>query len=145
MPRVPLTHIDVELTKGNQVIIFLTATWLIILGILGIAPLPTIPINDKALHFFGVRFPYIAHGRRRLMGRWDLRLFWFTLLLKYLSMSVSPHHLREPLVRRLTNRGPARRVWYIRRAPLILTLVMSFFFGSIISEFIQGMLPVSPL
>ena len=56
MPSVPLTHINVELTKGNQVIIFLTATWLIILGILGMAPLPTIPINDKALHFFGVRF-----------------------------------------------------------------------------------------
>lgn len=46
---------------------------------------------------------------------------------------------------KLTNRGPARRVWYIRKAPLILTLVMSFFFGSIISEFIQGMLPVSLL
>ena len=55
MPNVPLTRVDVELTKGNQVIIFLTATWLIILGILGMAPLPTIPINDKALHFFGVR------------------------------------------------------------------------------------------
>jgi hypothetical protein len=60
MPRVPLTHIDVELTKGNQVIIFLTASWLILLGILGMAPLPTIPINDKALHFFGVRFIYCA-------------------------------------------------------------------------------------
>jgi hypothetical protein len=51
-----MMQVDVELTKGNQVIIFLTATWLIILGILGMAPLPTIPINDKALHFFGVRF-----------------------------------------------------------------------------------------
>ena len=68
MPNVPLTHIDVELTKGNQVIIFLTATWLIILGILGMAPLPTIPINDKALHFFGVSFTFIAHGRKRADG-----------------------------------------------------------------------------
>jgi hypothetical protein len=33
---------------------------LILLGILGMAPLPTIPINDKALHFFGVRFIYCA-------------------------------------------------------------------------------------
>jgi hypothetical protein len=44
-----------ELTKGLKVIIFLTGAWLILLGILGMAPLPTIPINDKALHFFGVR------------------------------------------------------------------------------------------
>lgn len=43
------------------------------------------------------------------------------------------------------SRGPARRVWYIRRAPLILTLVASFFFGSIVSEFVQGMLPVRAL
>jgi hypothetical protein len=42
------------LTKGLQVVIFLTGAWLILLGILGMAPLPTIPINDKALHFFGV-------------------------------------------------------------------------------------------
>jgi len=39
--------------------------------------------------------------------------------------------------------GRARRVWYIRRAPLLLTLVTSFFFGGIISELVQSALPVS--
>jgi hypothetical protein len=43
--------------------IFLTGAWLILLGILGMAPLPTIPINDKALHFFGVRL-LTTHGLR---------------------------------------------------------------------------------
>jgi hypothetical protein len=52
-PYLYLTHLR-KLTKGLQVIIFLTGAWLILLGILGMAPLPTIPINDKALHFFGV-------------------------------------------------------------------------------------------
>lgn len=53
-----------------------------------------------------------------------------------------PHPLngeRQPL----THRGPHRRVWYIRRAPLILTLVLAFLFGGIVSEFVQAMLPVS--
>lgn len=35
--------------------IFVTAAWLILLGILGMAPLPELPVNDKALHFVGVR------------------------------------------------------------------------------------------
>jgi hypothetical protein len=43
--------------------IFLTGAWLILLGILGMAPLPTIPINDKALHFFGVRLMNNARSR----------------------------------------------------------------------------------
>lgn len=64
------------LTKGLKVIIFLTGAWLILLGILGMAPLPTIPINDKALHFFGVCPCHSASGRWQLMGRWDLRLSW---------------------------------------------------------------------
>jgi hypothetical protein len=64
MPLCHMMQVDVELTKGNQVIIFLTATWLIILGILGMAPLPTIPINDKALHFFGVRFYLLRMAER---------------------------------------------------------------------------------
>lgn len=34
--------------------IFVTAAWLILLAILGMAPLPELPVNDKALHFFGV-------------------------------------------------------------------------------------------
>ncbi len=34
--------------------VFATAGWLIILGVLGMAPLPELPVNDKALHFFGV-------------------------------------------------------------------------------------------
>lgn len=34
--------------------LFVTAAWLILLGILGMAPLPELPVNDKALHFFGV-------------------------------------------------------------------------------------------
>lgn len=34
-------------------------------------------------------------------------------------------------------------MWYIRRAPLLLTLFMAFFVGGIISEIVQGLLPVS--
>jgi hypothetical protein len=33
-----------------------TASWLILLGVLGLAHLPELPINDKALHFFGIGF-----------------------------------------------------------------------------------------
>lgn len=39
-----------------QLMVFFTAAWLILLGVLGFAPLPTLPINDKALHFFGLGF-----------------------------------------------------------------------------------------
>ncbi|ORY35842.1 hypothetical protein BCR39DRAFT_512481 [Naematelia encephala] len=88
-------------------IIFATATWLLLLGILGMAPLPTLPINDKALHFFGLGFA--------------------TFLL-YFVIEVPE--------------SPARRVWYIRRAPLLFTLVTAFFFGGIISELVQSALPV---
>jgi hypothetical protein len=37
-----------------QGMLFVTAAWLILLGILGMAPLPELPVNDKALHFLGV-------------------------------------------------------------------------------------------
>lgn len=37
----------------QQAIVFATAAWLIVLGVLGMAPMPELPINDKALHFFG--------------------------------------------------------------------------------------------
>jgi hypothetical protein len=37
-----------------QIVVFLLAGWLIVLGILGMAPIPEVPINDKVLHFFGV-------------------------------------------------------------------------------------------
>ena len=50
--------------------VFVTAAWLVLLGILGMAPLPELPINDKALHFFGVsRLPCLsqdAHSSRIL-------------------------------------------------------------------------------
>jgi len=36
--------------------VFFTAAWLILLGVLGFARLPELPINDKALHFFGIGF-----------------------------------------------------------------------------------------
>jgi hypothetical protein len=38
----------------SQAMVFVTAAWLVLLSILGMAPLPKLPINDKALHFFGV-------------------------------------------------------------------------------------------
>jgi hypothetical protein len=41
-------------TDSDEAVIFATAAWLILLGILGMAPFPTLPINDKAMHFFGV-------------------------------------------------------------------------------------------
>ncbi|ORX41171.1 hypothetical protein BD324DRAFT_678553 [Kockovaella imperatae] len=86
--------------------VMVTAAWLVLLGILGMAPLPNLPVNDKALHFFG-------------MG--------FATFLLYFVIDVPD--------------GPHRRVWYIRRAPLLLTVIFAFFVGGIISEFIQGLLP----
>jgi mannose/fructose/N-acetylgalactosamine-specific phosphotransferase system component IIC len=32
------------------------AVWTLLLGVLGFAPLPELPLNDKALHFFGMGF-----------------------------------------------------------------------------------------
>ncbi|BEI85560.1 hypothetical protein CcaverHIS002_0509610 [Cutaneotrichosporon cavernicola] len=87
-------------------IIAAVAVWTLLLGVLGFAPLPELPLNDKALHFFG-------------MG--------FAAFLIYFVFEVPE--------------GPHRRVWYIRRAPLLLTLVLAFLFGGVISEFIQAMLP----
>ncbi|EAL22949.1 hypothetical protein CNBA7170 [Cryptococcus deneoformans B-3501A] len=72
--------------------VFATALWVIMLGILGMAPLPELPVNDKALHFFGMGFA--------------------TFLIYFV--------IEAP-------EGPGRRVWYIRQAPLILTLFLSFF------------------
>jgi hypothetical protein len=43
-----------SLDSNLQVVIFVLAGWLVVLGILGMAPIPEIPINDKVLHFFGV-------------------------------------------------------------------------------------------
>lgn len=40
--------------------VFVTAAWLILLGILGMAPLPELPVNDKALHFVGVSTAFNA-------------------------------------------------------------------------------------
>ncbi|KAK1922952.1 hypothetical protein DB88DRAFT_440618 [Papiliotrema laurentii] len=71
--------------------LFVTAAWLILLGILGMAPLPELPVNDKALHFLG-------------MG--------FATFLLYFTIEVPE--------------GPARRVWYIRRAPLLLASAFGF-------------------
>ena len=34
----------------------MTAAWVLLLGVLGMAPLPELPVNDKALHFFGLGF-----------------------------------------------------------------------------------------
>jgi hypothetical protein len=47
-----LSSILLHLSK--QAVLVLFATWLIILGVLGLAPLREVPINDKVLHFFGV-------------------------------------------------------------------------------------------
>ncbi|OXB39403.1 hypothetical protein J007_00771 [Cryptococcus neoformans] len=86
--------------------VFATALWVLMLGVLGMAPLPELPVNDKALHFFG-------------MG--------FATFLVYFVIEAPE--------------GPGRRVWYIRQAPLILTLFLSFFVGGVISEFVQATLP----
>ena len=47
--------------------VFVTAAWLILLGILGMAPLPELPVNDKALHFVGV-----SAQRRELSGKLNI-------------------------------------------------------------------------
>ncbi|TXT06100.1 hypothetical protein VHUM_03573 [Vanrija humicola] len=90
--------------------VFVVAAWLILLGVLGFAPLPTLPINDKALHFFGLGF---------------------ATFLIYFVLEVPE--------------GPHRRIWYIRRAPLILTVVCGFFVGGIVSEIVQSMLPLGDI
>ena len=54
------TTCPVERQGGDadgQAMVFVTAAWLILLGVLGMAPLPELPLNDKALHFFGVGPP----------------------------------------------------------------------------------------
>lgn len=53
--RPPIRIQVAERVGWTQGMIFATAAWLLILGVLGMAPLPTLPVNDKALHFFGVR------------------------------------------------------------------------------------------
>jgi len=103
MTSYPVRDLPLNIRPG---IIFATAAWLILLGILGMAPLPALPINDKALHFFGLGF---------------------ATFLIYFVVDVPE--------------TPARRVWYIRRAPLLLTLVTAFFFGGVVSEIIQSTLP----
>lgn len=44
-----------------QAVIFATAAWILLLGVLGMAPLPDLPVNDKALHFFGVSW-FLTRG-----------------------------------------------------------------------------------
>ena len=39
--------------------------------------------------------------------------------------------------------GPARRVWYVRKAPLLLASAFGFVLGGIVSEVVQSFLPVS--
>ncbi|OCF43657.1 hypothetical protein I317_02549 [Kwoniella heveanensis CBS 569] len=53
MRSYPLKDFPLNIRPG---MVFATAAWVILLGILGMAPLPTLPINDKALHFFGLGF-----------------------------------------------------------------------------------------
>ncbi|KAG7579994.1 hypothetical protein FFLO_00202 [Filobasidium floriforme] len=93
----------------RPVVIFVLAAWLVILGVLGMAPIPEVPVNDKVLHFFGMGIA--------------------TFLLYFVI--VVPDH--------------ARRIWYYRRAPLILTLICGFFSGGILSEIAQGWLPANLL
>ncbi len=40
----------------TQAMIAAVAVWTLLLGVLGFAPLPELPLNDKALHFFGMGF-----------------------------------------------------------------------------------------
>lgn len=44
----------------SQAIVVALAIWVLMLGVLGLAPLPELPLNDKALHFFGVSVPCAA-------------------------------------------------------------------------------------
>ncbi|WWC98737.1 hypothetical protein V866_005630 [Kwoniella sp. B9012] len=103
MRSYPMKDVPLNIRPG---MIFATAIWIIILGILGMAPLPTLPVNDKALHFFGLGFA--------------------TFLL-YFVLEVPD--------------GPGKRIWYIRRAPILFTLITAFLVGGVISEFIQSLLP----
>nr|XP_018259898.1 uncharacterized protein I303_07970 [Kwoniella dejecticola CBS 10117]OBR82056.1 hypothetical protein I303_07970 [Kwoniella dejecticola CBS 10117] len=107
MRSYPLKDYPLNIRPG---MVFATATWIIILGILGMAPLPELPLNDKALHFFGLGFA--------------------TFLL-YFILEVPD--------------GAGRRIWYIRRAPIIFTLVTAFFwkefqFGDIIANLLGSTL-----
>lgn len=54
---------------NTQAIVVSLGIWILMLGVLGLAPLPELPLNDKALHFFGVSS--LADGQ--LTGRWASR------------------------------------------------------------------------
>lgn len=55
-------------------------------------------------------------------------------------------HCLEAIPHRcLTSNRDARRIWFWRHSPLILTGLICFFFGGIVSEIVQSLLPVRRL
>jgi hypothetical protein len=130
--------------RYRPVVLALLAAWSVLLLILGMAPIGEIPINDKLLHFIGVRsspltFTPAADGR----DRWEcLQLLRIS---SSMSQSTSPSLHVPQCQHSFPNLSASRRIWTYRRAPLILTLLLAFLGADIISEVVQGMLPVGPL
>jgi hypothetical protein len=130
--------------RYRPVVLALLATWSVLLLILGMAPLGDIPINDKLMHFIGVRpsplpFTPDADG----CDRWAYSQLSY--ISSSMSQSTSPYLYVPQCQHSFPNPSASRRIWTYRRAPLILTLLLAFLGADIISEVVQGMLPVGPL
>ena len=67
------------------------------------------------------------------------------LVLLHLRCRRVSHIVFVPIVTTKALLRDARRVWLWRHAPLILTAIFCFFFGGIISEVVQSLLPVELL
>jgi hypothetical protein len=132
--------------RYRPVVLALLATWSVLLLILGMAPLGEIPINDKLLHFIGVRpSPHIIQQSLKLtdVHRWESSQL--SRILPSMFQSTSPSLHVPQCQHSFPNLSASRRIWTYRRAPLILTLLLAFLGADIISEVVQGMLPVGPL
>jgi hypothetical protein len=101
-----------------------------ILAFLGFFSSP-LPVNDNLQHFFCFM---IATG-----------VFYFIFdVEEYVSAVHSIGHLITHSANH-PNRDPrdARRIWFWRNLGLIITSIVCFFLGGIMSEFVQSMLPVA--
>ena len=119
--------------------IFVTAAWLILLGILGMAPLPDLPVNDKALHLVGVSSIRPAAAESMTNNtRWVPQLSCCTTRCQSQSTSCSIICRSD-----IDTSTAARQAWWVRHAPLLVAGSFGYILGGFISEIVQSFLPVS--
>jgi hypothetical protein len=100
-----------------------TAGVMLVLAFLGFTNAAhALPVNDKVLHFvcFG-----LATG-----------IFYFIVDVEECVRAQTAGWAR------LTEHSEARRIWFWRHASLMFTAFVCLFCGGVMSEFVQGMLPV---